>query len=301
MQTTNSNHVARGAVLTILGGICWGFSGSCGQYLFTYHGVESDWLTCVRMLSAGVLLILLGLLKDRSKLIGMLKSPQDMKQLLVFSIVGLVFCQYTYLMAIQYTNAGTATVLQYTGPVMILLVTCLMARRLPKRREIVAICLAVGGTFLLATHGDIHNMVLTPRGLAWGLVSAVALACYTMIPIRIIQKWGSIVVIGCGMFIGGVVFSLFTGFWTMQVQLAPSGVLALVAILLVGTVFAYTAYSQGVAEIGAVRGSMLCSIEPVSAMLISGLWLKTAFTWIDVLGSACIIATILLLAKKEEA
>ena len=33
--------VARGMFLTILGGICWGVSGTCGQFLFSAYGVDS--------------------------------------------------------------------------------------------------------------------------------------------------------------------------------------------------------------------------------------------------------------------
>ena len=46
----------RGIVCTLVGGIGWGFSGACGQYLFTYQDVRPDWLTVVRMVIAGILL-----------------------------------------------------------------------------------------------------------------------------------------------------------------------------------------------------------------------------------------------------
>lgn len=37
----------RGIVCTLVGGIGWGFSGACGQYLFTHQDVRPDWLTVV--------------------------------------------------------------------------------------------------------------------------------------------------------------------------------------------------------------------------------------------------------------
>ena len=33
----------------MLGGVCWGFSGTCGQYLFSRFGVSTLWLTCLRL------------------------------------------------------------------------------------------------------------------------------------------------------------------------------------------------------------------------------------------------------------
>ena len=47
----------RGFLCAALGGVCWGASGTVGQYLFTCQGVDSGWLTVVRMFLAGVVLL----------------------------------------------------------------------------------------------------------------------------------------------------------------------------------------------------------------------------------------------------
>ena len=47
----------RGILYAISGGILWGISGTVGQYLFTHKGLNSQWITTVRMLMAGILLI----------------------------------------------------------------------------------------------------------------------------------------------------------------------------------------------------------------------------------------------------
>ena len=43
-----------GAVLATGGGICWGLSGSMGQYLFRCQGMDSRWLVPYRLGLAGV-------------------------------------------------------------------------------------------------------------------------------------------------------------------------------------------------------------------------------------------------------
>jgi drug/metabolite transporter (DMT)-like permease len=40
--------------------------------------------------------------------------------------------------------------------------------------------------------------------------------------------------------------------------------------------------------------------EPLSAALVSVLWLGVAFGWMDVLGSMCIVLTIYILSKQSE-
>lgn len=293
------NKNTRGIVCTLLGGTLWGLSGACGDYLFTNYAMDSSWLTVVRMMGAGIVLTALNLTGNRRQSIAIWKNKADALQLVIFALLGLAFSQYAYLTSIDHSNAGTATVLQYLGPVMIMVIVCLHKRRLPDRREGIAILLAVGGTYLLATHGNPKTMVLSQLGLIWGLLSAVSLALYTLLPARIIPRWGSMIVTGWAMLLGGVAMACISQVWTIPVSLDAGGWLAVGGVVVAGTLLAYTLYLQGVADIGAVRASMLASVEPVSATVISALWLKTQFQWIDLVGFVCIMATVFLLAKKE--
>ena len=96
--------------------------------------------------------------------------------------------QYAYLSAIQYTNAGTATVLQYVTPVLILAFVCAKNRRFPTVSELVAIVMAIAGTFIIATHGQVTELAITPIGLFWGLSSAVTYALYILLPAKAIEN-----------------------------------------------------------------------------------------------------------------
>lgn len=287
-----------GILCTLLGGTCWGFSGACGQFLFSRYGLDSGWLTAVRMISAGAVLILLGFLRERESMKTIWKSGRDAVRLVLFGVLGLVSSQYTYLTAISLSNAGTATVLQYTNPVLILIYMCLRNRKLPSAKEMAAVLCALLGTFLLATHGNVRQMVLTPQALTWGLLAALGAALYTLLPGTLLKRYGSIPVTGYGMLLGGLVMAAAVRVWDIPVQLDLAGIAAVAAICLVGTVAAYTLYLQGVADIGPARAGMLASSEPVSAMVISVIWLSSPFTGMDAAGFALILVTIFLLAKK---
>lgn len=289
----------RGAVCTMTGAVLWGFSGACGQYLFTNYQVDPSWLTSVRMMTAGIILTLFIFVKQREHALGIWHNRRDAIQVVIFAIFGLLFCQYAYLTAISYSNAGTATVLQYLGLVLIMVTVCLRMRRLPTGREAAAVILAVLGTFLLATHGNLSTMVLTEKGLFWGLISAVSLACYTLLPAGIIPRWGSMVVTGYGMLIGGTVLACAIRIWQITVSLDAGGWLAVGGVAIAGTLVAYTLYLQGVGDIGPVKASMLASIEPVSATLLAVFWLGSSFEMMDLAGFVCIMATVFLLVRKR--
>ena len=272
----------RGFLCAALGGVCWGASGTVGQYLFTCQGVDSGWLTVVRMFLAGVVLLGGALVRHRPQLRAIWSDRRDALRLVLFSVGGLMTCQYTYLAAIRYSNSATATVLQYMGQALILLWVCLRARRLPTRREGVALVLALLGAFLLATHGSLTALALSPQALFWGLCAAVALMLYTLLPGDLLRRYPVSVCTGCGMFIGGVALG------TLEISV-------------VGTALAFTLYLQGVSDVGGVRASLLACTEPVSATLCAALWLHTSFAWQDLLGFAAILVMAVLIALPERA
>jgi len=289
-----------GIFLTLIGGILWGFSGACGQFLFSHYPVTPVWLTCIRMLGAGVILTLYNGIRQRKKALKIFTVKTDVYRLLAFSIIGILFCQFAYLKAIQYSNAGTATVIQYTGPVMIMIYVCVKSLKWPSSREVMAIFLAVGGTFLLATGGDMQNMLLSPKGLMWGLMAALGLALYTLIPGKLLEKWGSMIITGYGMLIGGVVLKGVTRVPIMLPGLDFEGYLAVAGMVFLGTIFSFSAYLKGVSLIGPVKAGMIASIEPVAAVLLSVFWLGTPVHITDIIGFVCILSVIFLLTKREE-
>ncbi len=290
----------RGTLCAIIGGICWGFSGCCGQFLFSQKGLDSGWLTVVRLISAGVILTVISYFTQRDKLIGALRDKEDLTKIVLFGVLGMMFCQFSYMNAIALTNAATATVIQYTGPVLVTVIVCLRAKRLPTFGEAVALVFAVGGTFLIATHGDVTGLVLSGEGLLWCVLAAVSVVLYTLIPEKVIPRRSSAVVSGLGMSVGGVVLFFIVGAWKFDVSLDRGAILALVAIVIVGTVLAFSLYLQAVSDIGPVKASVIASIEPVSSAVISWLWLGQSFALLDIVGFVLIMATVFILAKDKK-
>ena len=295
------NRSLLGIIFAIAGGIFWGFSGTCGEFVFKNYGVDSTWLCSIRILTAGLILLAISLIKYRPQLFALFKNKRDLLQMVLFGVFGLLMSQYCYLTAISYSNAGTATVLQYVGPVMIMIITCFAGKRLPRLAELVALVLAVGGTFLIATHGNPSSLSINPKALFFGLLSALALVFYTMLPAKIIPVYGTIPVIGCGMTVGGIILLVSVRPWTYDVEVDLAGVAAIAALIVVGTVLAYTVYLMGVEYAGAVKASVACSVEPVAAAVFSALWIGNKFAVLDVVGFAAIISAVIILslAKKS--
>ena len=132
----------KGSLMILVAGIAWGFSGVSGQYLMT-HGINVNLLTSLRLIIAGILLTASVFFRQSDKLVSALKDKKTLVSIALFALFGLVLNQYAYLSAIQHTNAGTATVLQYVTPVLILTFVCAKNRRFPMVSELVAIIMAI--------------------------------------------------------------------------------------------------------------------------------------------------------------
>lgn len=300
----------RGVVAAIVGGAFWGFSGTCAQYLYQHYEIDPLFITWVRMLGSGVLFLLLLACTQRDRLKGIVSDSGTLARLALFGVAGLFLCQFTYTTSVNATNAGTATVLQSLNTVFIVAITCIMLRRLPRVMELGGLALALVATWLIATQGNPYALMIPPEGLVWGLINALSCTFYIMYPKKLFARWGSLPVTGVGMFIGGVAAVLIWaagGLWgapPVVPELQLDGVFVLAAIVVVGTLAAFGLYLHGVSIVGSVKGGLLGTTEPASAMIFAALWLGTMFTWADWLGLVLMVAMIFLVTlsgAKEDA
>ena len=296
------NKQFRGYAITTFAAICWGFSGVCGELLVKRYAVDPEWLTSIRMVLAGGLLIAFILGRDKglsAKHRQLLHTRADWVSMLVYTVFGLIANLYTYLIAVKSSNAGTATVLQYLGPILIVIWVCIRSKRRPHLTEIFAVLLALVGTAVLATHGNIGELVITPAALYWGLACALALALYTLIPTKLIRKYSSDLVVCYGMLLGGTLMSLVTMVWQVHVQTSAGFYLYMVGMVVLGTVVAFVLFLQGVQDIGAVNASLIACLEPVAASLFSFALAGTYFSGEDIAGMALIMGAVLAVGFQD--
>ena len=291
---------AKGSLMAAAGAACWGFSGCCGQFLFEERGVQAPWLVTLRLVIAGIFLIINGFILSGKDNLRIFYKKADRIHLILFGLAGITFCQFSYFMAVQSSNAGTATVLQYLSPVLILLWLCIKEMRFPGGVELLTILLSLTGVFLIGTHGNLSDLQLSEEGLFWGLMAAVAAVIYTVLPGTLVNRYGICQVLGYGMLMGGVVLSIFVKPWRVSLVWDGATIAALFGVILVGTALAFGLYLKGVSMIGPLKGSLISGLEPVSSILISVFWLGTVFTLPDFLGFILILAAVAILAGASK-
>lgn len=294
---------ATGVACAVIGSVFWGLSGTCADILMTDYGVGALALSCVRFLAGGALFLAVLLTRRRKSLIELFRDRASLARCAIYGVCGFLLTSVCYLMTIAATNAGTATVIQTSNAVVVMIVTCLAARRLPRPAHVVGLVCAVAAVWLVATKGDPAHLAIGQAGAVWGALLVGACLVYNMYPRRLMEQWGSLAVTGVSMLAGGIGAlavlgaSSAAGVPVSFPALDVRGAAVLAAIVVCGTFGAFGLYLHGVRTIGAVRASMIGALEPVSACVFSAVLLGEAFVAADWAGLVLMVAMVVLVAQ----
>ena len=289
-----------GMGLAIMGALFWGLSGTSVQFLENAKHLNVEWLLEVRLLVAGILTIMIAYMQDGKRIFDIFKNPKDTVKLLIFGILGIALAQYTYFIAIAISGVGVATVLQYVAPTMIIIYLFLRYFKKPSIPELFCIVLAMVGTVCIVMQEGLEISSFNGEAMFWGLVSAASICVYTLQPIELLKKYGTTSIVGFAMFICGILSVVI--FQQIESEAIWDGMtwLGLFTIIILGTVVSFNAYIEGVRRIGAVQGSILSSLEPISAAIFGWALLGNGFTLVGIFGMFCIIATVFIIAWDRQ-
>ncbi len=290
-----------GFILAVWTGILWGASSPVAQYLFDQKGVDCSWLTPYRLLASGSILLVYAAVR-RKGIFRVWREKGDAARLALFGVVGMMGMQYSFFAAVQATDAGTATFFQYLNPAILIIYYAVRKRKLPGKRELAAVFCAVSGIFLIATHGRLDSLHISAEGIGLGLLTALTTCFYAVLPIPLLKKYSSEVVCAWAMLIGGAALAAVRRPWQMTVDTDWEVAAAFLAIVLLGTILPFCFYLAALTRIGAVYTGLMTSVEPVTAAVLAGIFLDTAFGLIDMAGFLLVLSTgfILNMHKKEE-
>lgn len=289
-----------GMGLAIMGALFWGLSGTSVQFLENAKHLNVEWLLEARLLVAGLLTILLAYIQDGIRIFDIFKHPKDFGKLLIFGLLGIALAQYSYFKAIAISGVGVATVLQYVAPTLLIIYLFLRYFKKPTPAEFCCVLLALTGTICIVSQEGLDISTINGDALFWGLISAASICVYTLQPIELLKKYSTTSIVGFAMFICGILS--FAMFQQIDSEAIWDGMtwLGLFTIIILGTVVSFNAYIEGVRRIGAIQGSILSSLEPISAALFGWALLGNEFTLVGIFGMFCIIATVFIIAWDRQ-
>jgi drug/metabolite transporter (DMT)-like permease len=287
----------KGLWMVIIAASLWGLSGTAAQVLFQEKKMTVELLVVVRMLTAGFLLLLVASWKG-IPLFAIWRERESRWYLLLFSIVGMLGVQYTYFAAIETGNAATATLLQYLAPVYIVLYSLIKEKRKPSKPIWLSIGFALIGTFLLLTNGAVDGLSISFISFVWGIISGIALAFYTLSSATLLKNWHSFIIVGWGMVIGGGAMALLSSSMLKpSIEWGIDTFLLTVFVIVFGTLIAFLLFIESIRHLSPTESSILSSVEPLSAVIASIVFLHVSFGFFQVIGGVLIILTVFVLSK----
>lgn len=285
------------ALMAALACTMWGISGLFAKALFNVSPVITPmWLSQIRMISSGIiLLIVAGCLGQHP--LACMKQKKDAATLIAYGILGLLPVQLFYFIVVQQANASVATILQFVGPFFVLAYMTLTHQQVLRRIDVLAAIGAFLGVFLLATHGNVSQLHLTPSVLFWGLLSAVGVATNTLIPIHVLDHISSLVVTGWGLLLAGLSLLLVHP-QLPAVPNQPQVWISVLGVIIIGTLIPFQLMMNSLRFIQASTASLLDAFEPLSAMIGSVICFNLHLTVWDLVGSFLVIVCALALNIK---
>ena len=266
-------------------------------------------LTQIRTSSAAIILLAFVLLRNKSQ---MKATKSEIKDLIIFGIIGIAAVTSFYFFAIKYLYVSVALIIEFTAPIWIVLYLRFIKKKSVPSSMWWGIAFAFSGLLLISQIWS--GSSLHPLGVFVAFLDALALALYFIFADRLSQTRTSLSLITWGMSVAAILFALILPWWnfpfefltntySLQGELsnytAPGWALIL-WIVVIGTVIPYLLTVTGIRELSASTSSVIGMIEPIFAGVIAWWLLSEAFTTIQLIGCAVVLFGIYLADKARK-
>lgn len=292
----------KGIAMILSGAMLWGATGPLIEWTMGEFGISVSFLLTIRLTIAGLLLLFFLKMKN-VEITAIFRGKIWIVPLIIFALFGMLGVQFSFVAAIEASNAVVATLLQFLAPIYVILFVSLRQRKLPPGYQVVGMIGTLAGLFLLLTNGKPDQLIISGEALFWGVLVGLTFAFYTLYPARLMQEWGVLLVVGWSMLLGGV----FLGFadpiflsdeWP---KLSNGGLaVAIFAIIVIGTI-AFVLFLSSMRYITAVETSILSSFEPLTAMVISIFWFNQLLATFQLAGALIMLVFVTWLSLAGEA
>ncbi len=284
----NKSALAVAMILTAAAG--WGLIGLFSRPL-NAAGLDSMQVTFVRSVVTLAGMGLWLLVRDRSLF---RISLRDGWMFLGTGLVSIVFFNVCYFSTIARTTLAAASILLYTAPFFVMLMSALFFREPITGRKIAALFLAFGGCVLVSGLGAGQ---IAPAALLTGVGAGFGYATYSIFSKFALKKYHTFTLIFYTFLVSTVCLAPFARIPAALSVVAGGGRTALYALGLgvVSTFMPYIFYTTGLESVEAGRASVLAFAEPMVATLAGILVFHEPLHLLNAAGIGLIFFAIVLL------
>jgi len=227
--------------------------------------------------------------------------------IVAIGVVGVAVSQLSYAQAVRTLPIGTAILIQYNAPVLLVIYGWVATRRPPRPSTIVGTVVALAGVFAVTV--PTIDGALDLGGVLWACLAAVTVAAYYDAAARVPGTVPALAAVTCGQIIGAA-FLLLAGIFgvsniDMSVADASLGGVVLpwwVPICTVGVVSTALGYCASISasrRLGARVASFFGLLEVIVAMLAAWIVLGEAPRPIQSIGGCLVVVGVAVIGLQR--
>jgi len=289
----------KGYLCVILAAVMWAISGTSGKYLFQHGLTPYDVVQLRLTISTPILAIALAI--KNPQLLKIEKS--DIFYFAILGIVGMGMVQFTYFYAISKIKVAAAILLEYLAPVFIALYSVIVAGERLSGPTVIALCGAFLGCYLVVGGYDLNLLSMNKLGILGGLAAAASFAWYSIHGERGMRRYHPWTVFFYALVFATILWNvLHPPLASFQKNCTPFMWTLIVYIAIFGTLLPFGLYFEGINLIRSTRASITATLEPISAGILSFVFLGEKLALPQIAGGLLVIGSIVLLqlAKEED-
>ncbi len=281
----------RGVIEVVMSGVCFGFLGIFGKYLYQ-RGVSPGELLTLRFSTAAVLMLGFHLLRSPSQL------RLTLRQLLACALLGIggyALFAFCYFKALTGISASLTVLLLYTYPAFVALGAWIFFGESIPRQHLWALPLA-GCGLLGLVWGE--WTVDRYESLAFGIGSSVFYSLYILLSSRLLRGLSPLVSTPyIQLFAGLTMASLYLRSPERAWAIVSDSWLLVAAIAIICTIMAMSLFLAGLQKLKNWEVSLLSTTEPLVGVLMATLLLGERLSWEQSAGALAILMSLVWISR----
>lgn len=284
---------SKGFFYIICAGILWGFVGPFSKLAFEQGVTPLE----VAFWRAFLAWILFGLHAVAQRQVNI--EQKDIPTIVIFGIAGVALFYGSYQLAVEKGGAALASVLLYTAPAWVAVMSAFFFKEAMSVLKITALALTIVGVVGVSNGSGLGSggaagfsgMKISAVAVIFGLLSGFFYSLYYIFGKYFSERYSSpnlflyVLPIGALALLPVVDFSHKT----------PTAWVALACLALFSTYGAYYCYYVGLKYLEPSRAAITATIEPVVATIVAHIWWNESFALTGYLGSILILTAVILI------
>lgn len=265
-------------IMLSLAAIFWGGNYVVGKIMVV--NMDPILLSELRWLLTGIILVAFNFIAIKKNYNLIIRNK---KSIILLAILGQVMFPVALYIGLQYTTSLNAAIYLSSTPGLVLAFNRIFFRDYISKSNVAGVIISTLGVAWLVTKGDITNLQFLEkinRGDYWTMISAVSWAIYcSFLRKKPKEISGNVFVTACAV-VGAIVLIPFS-----LISLIHNGalikfdsdfynVIGMAYLVIFPSWLSYLFWSKGISIIGATRGEIFTHLIPLSAGVLSVIFLK---------------------------